>query len=183
MPLILGTLASAVTANAAPPAFESIGTYAITSTTASVTFSSIPQTYKHLQIRGVITNPANGGFNSMRMNGDSSTASYIQHFMYANTPTVAAGANLTGQSSINVGGLSYGISATSPRIFIVDLLDYKDTNKNSVVRIMTGEDENGAGEVTFQSGTWLNTAAVTSLTFLVSNSYTAGSHIALYGVL
>ena len=32
-------------------AYESIGTTVITSDTASVTFSSIPQTYKHLQLR------------------------------------------------------------------------------------------------------------------------------------
>jgi hypothetical protein len=178
---ILGIIASSISGNLT--AFNSIQTFTITSNTASVTFSGIPQTYKHLQIRGIAINPANGGFVGFRHNGDSSTSSYVQHFLYGNANgTAASSGNTTGQTMINCGGVSYGVSATNPRAFIVDILDYTNTNKYKTSKILTGEDENGAGEVAFQSGLWKNTAATTSLTFIVSNAFTPGSQIALYGV-
>lgn len=116
------------------------------------------------------------------MNGDTGN-NYSQHYLWGNANTSVGSGNNATASSINCGGISYGISATNPRAFIVDLLDYTDTNKNKVVKILTGEDENGAGEVTFQSGVWRNSAAVTSLTVVMQNDFTNGSKIALYGVL
>jgi hypothetical protein len=48
---ILGILASAITGNLVTSSYESIATFNITTSTPSVTFSSIPQTFTHLQIR------------------------------------------------------------------------------------------------------------------------------------
>jgi hypothetical protein len=77
-PIPLGILAVAGSAPAS--AYELIQTQVIGGETVSVTLSSIPQTYKHLQIRGVVRL---GGFNTsagfnMRLNNDS-TSNYYWH--------------------------------------------------------------------------------------------------------
>jgi hypothetical protein len=72
---------------------------------------------------------------------------------------------------------------------VVDILDYTDTNKYTTVRWLQGFDTNGTvagygGLVVFTSGSWMNTAAVTSISFEVegSRSYTEYSSFALYGI-
>jgi hypothetical protein len=180
MPLILGTIASPAKNFLSFPAYESIGTFAPTTGTTSVTFSSIPSTYKHLQLRLQVINPANGGFPGARVNGDTG-ANYAEHYVYGNaSPPGAGGAG--GGTSINLGGFSYGLSATAMRVVIADILDYASTNKWKTFKMLTGIEENGAGEITFNSGLWRNTAAINSLTIIPSNGFKVGSHVALYGV-
>jgi len=175
---ILGITASSM--QSAVPAFDSIQTFNITSTTASITFSSIPSTYKHLQIRGIVVNIANAGPILMRANGDTAS-NYTEHYIYGNPPTIAAG-GAGAKTSLNIGGISYGLSFTNPRACIIDILDYNDTNKFKTIKLLTGEDENGSGEMCFQSGMWRNTNAITSLTITPNNDFKTGSHFALYGI-
>jgi len=51
------------------------------------------------------------------------------------------------------------------------------------MRGLAGQDRNGAGQISFNSGLWMNTAAVTTLTFtLQSGSFVTYSQLALYGI-
>jgi hypothetical protein len=68
-----------------------------------------------------------------------------------------------------------------------DILDYTSTNKYKTIRVLGGLDTNQApeSELRFGSGLWLNTAAVTSLTFLAqsgSANFTQYTTFALYGI-
>ena len=77
--------------------FESIATTVITSDTASVTFSSIPQTYKHLQLRMFAkTDRADlEDVTLIQFNGDTA-ANYSYHNIRGNgTATVSEGAAST----------------------------------------------------------------------------------------
>ena len=167
---------------ASPTAFDSIATYTGNNTTTSYTFSSIPSTYKSLQIRvNVLAN--GGGSLRMRINGDTAN-NYWWHKVYGynGTPTTGNSGGVT--NAINVQGSAMGLGNTYPTVAIIDLIDYTSTSKNKTVKASSGIDSNNAtfSEVSIGSGLWTNTAAVTSITIYCSANFEAGSSIALYGV-
>lgn len=182
---ILGIYASSVLK--VTNSYESIAT--VTGSGASVTFSSIPSTYKHLQIRS-IARTSSGAYDTVllyRLNGDSTYTNYFgRHLLYGDGSTAAAAAN---NSSAFTGG-AVGQTAgglTASNVFattIVDILDYQNTNKNKTLRGLGGIDTNGGGTVAFASSLWLNTAAVTSITILPydGSSFAANTQFALYGI-
>jgi len=139
---------------------------------SSVTFSNIPSTYTHLQIRYF-------GFASsdvwINFNGDTAS-NYSRHSLYGNGSSAAAygGANDTHL------GFTYTASNTNPSACIFDILDYANTNKYKTARGLNGDDQNGSGIIMLASGNWRSTSAITS--FVLTGNFGQYSNIALYGV-
>ena len=170
--------------------YESIQTYTLGSTTSSVTFSSIPSTYKHLQVRifarsNRATYPVDDPI--LTFNGDTG-ANYTAHAVYGDGASVTAYASAPRSNIIGVGSLASS-AGSGWSAGVLDILDYTNTNKNTTVRWLQGYDTNGTvsgygGFVDLISGSWMNTAAVTSITLAVdgSRSYTQYSSFALYGI-
>ena len=166
--------------------FESIQTLtAGVSGSASFDFTSIPQTYSHLQLRGIARdNTAGTTFDDIKvtLNNDSGS-NYARHYLGGSGNGFAFSSNVTSATYI-AGLLVKGANTAS--VFsgnIIDILDYTNTNKNTTVRYITGADRNGAGEVIFYSGVWLNTSAVTRITLTPNaGSFAQYSSFALYGV-
>lgn len=186
MPLILGTLASAQIAQNLN-SYESISTVTVgAGGTSTVTFTSIPSTFKHLQIRGIarVTGATTDANIYMNFNGDSAS-NYSQHYLFGNGSGPAAGGGSS--SSVEIGIRATGANSTSG-VFgagVIDILDYANTNKYKTVRSLNGHDQNAVatGYVFFTSGNWRNTAAVSSITLTSSNGNIAQySHFALYGI-
>jgi len=180
---ILGIMASQISGHLFAPsgAYDSIATTTLTTATASVTFSSIPATYTHLQIRGIVGD-VTGGQASMlaQFNGDTAT-NYSTHFMTGNGSTATAG-NSTTTDGMILG--AYGLSSNGFGGLILDVLDYTNTNKYTTTRGLGGGDNNSTlGLIRFASGSWRNTAAVTSIKIYSNNGdlnqYTS---LALYGI-
>jgi hypothetical protein len=143
----------------------------------SIVFSSIPQTYKHLQIRAIARNTTQVNWVQAYFNSDSTTSNYSRHQMSANGSTTSANfGNDYLQFLVPTFGDYFGIG-------IVDILDYADTNKYTTTKIIGGYSLNGSGVVQVVSNAWLNTSAVTSIT-LNMNGDTFGqySSFALYGI-
>ena len=170
-----------------PTDFESIATYAITSNTASVTFSSIPQTYTHLQVRYLGRDTRTGATQQstfMYVNGDTA-ANYVQHGLLGDGSTASAFAQ-TARTNLNLAVIP--TSTSSANMFgaaICDILDYTNTNKYKTFRTLTGQDQNNVdGTIYFLSGLWMSTSAISSLTVFPNNSqsFVQYSNIALYGI-
>ena len=68
--------------------------------------------------------------------------------------------------------------------FVLDLLDYANTSKYKTIRELGGCDNNGDGDIFFNSGLWQSTSAVTSLTFTVGGGtlFSQYTQYALYGI-
>ena len=152
---------------------------------ATVVFSNLPQNYKHLQVRAISRTTFAGiatGINA-RFNSDSGS-NYALHQLYGDGVSAAAYAAAT-QSYMAVSTTigSTGL-ANAFGVFILDILDYTDTNKNKTVRSLVGKDLNGSGEASLYSSVWLNTASVTTVTILPSDgsNFSQHSHFALYGI-
>jgi len=185
---IPGIVASQITGHLSTNSYESIQTYTVgAGGQASVTFSSIPSTYKHLQIRyiGQLITGFTGGDNSrVTVNGDTG-ANYSFHQLYGNgSSTYASG----GSSSNNmlIAYLGGNGSTSKYAAGVVDILDYTSTNKYKTIRVLSGVDTNGSDGIIFlSSGLWQSTSAVTSVTFEYNggtNNINQYSQFALYGV-
>ena len=164
-----------------PTSYESIATLNGDGSTASITFSSIPSTYKHLQIRAnFITNVA-GNSVSWRANGDTAS-NYADHTL-SGSGTVASANYSVPATSAQFFGAQSGTSTTYPNVVIFELIDYASTTKYKTARIFAGVDENGSGEVALFSGLWMSTSAVNSLTIRMSSSFfKTSSTFSLYGI-
>ena len=151
---------------------------------SSITFSSIPATYAHLQIRyiGRDTNVISRSALYITFNSDTG-ANYAYHGLYGDGAT--AGSFASASSNYIYGPELAGAGATAS-IFgmgMTDILDYTNTNKYKTTRSITGEDNSGAGQVRFLSGLWMSLSAVTSITLTPSSpNLQQYSHFALYGI-
>ena len=181
---ILGIWASAQQI-ANSTSYESIATVTVGSGgTSSVTFSSIPQTYTHLQLRAIArcTDASKDTNVYMQINGDTAT-NYSQHGLYGDGAT-ASSYGVANDSNPPVFRTSSGNSAANTfGVGILDILDYSNTNKYKTNRILTGHDENGTGGYIFLFSTlWRSTSAVTSLYITGTTALTQYSSFALYGI-
>lgn len=163
-------------------AFESIATATGTGSSGSITFSSIPSTYQHLQLRiNGVANADTDQTAEITFNSDSGS-NYTSHRLTGNGSTVGA-FGFTASSGNKPYGWTYG-GGTIPGVSIIDIHDYATTTKNKTIRIFSGWDSNGSGRVELQSSVWLNTNAISSITITNGNArnWTTSSTFALYGV-
>ena len=160
--------------------FFQIASTTLNTTASSVTFSSIPQGYTHLQVRYIARATVNDN-TYMIFNGDTG-ANYSSHYIYGQGSSAASG-NVTNGTSFFVDILTG--SSTSYSAGIVDILDYNNTNKYKTARTIAGIDLNGSGAVWHASGNWRNTAAITSITLKQSSGsyvFQPNSTFSLYGI-
>jgi hypothetical protein len=188
---ILGIYASQISGHLFAPsgAYDSIATTTVGSGgTASVTFSSISQTYTHLQIRWLMRSNRATGFNdALRVRFNSDTGSnYSNHLLYGDGTGAYADAG-TNTTSMPLGyGSSNNNIASSFGAGVIDILDYANTSKYTTGRGLTGLSTNGAGDETIglASGSWRNLNAVTSITIFPGTGtlFNEYSSFALYGI-
>ena len=167
--------------------YESIATTTVGGGGSStITFSSIPGTYKHLQIR--ILARSNYAvqltdYLKLRYNSDSG-ANYSVHLLYGNGTTVTA----LGFASQNENWIqrvsAAGATASVFGVAVVDILDYTNTSKYKTMRNLGGSDNNSTGLVYLASGLWQNTAAISSISITAGDgsSLDQYSSFALYGI-
>lgn len=184
---ILGIWASAQSA-ALLNSFESIATTTVgAGGSSTITFSSIPSTYKHLQIRAIMRSTFSDTDSFLKINLNSDTGSnYPNHFLTGNGATVGAFGYSTTQYPYAFFSM-YPAALASASLYgaaVVDLLDYADTNKNKTMRCLGGYDVNGAGVARLNSAVWLNTAAVTriDITDYRGGNMAQYSSFALFGI-
>lgn len=159
--------------------FESISTTTVgAGGTSTITFSSIPSTYQHLQIR-MMAITSTGASITVRFNSDSGS-NYSQHQIFGDGGSAGSGG---GVSQTSVFASLMGGSSTAPGGSIIEVLDYNNSNKNSTVRSLGGYDANGSGYIMLRSGVWMNTAAVTTIQLgLSTGTFSQYTHAALYGI-
>jgi hypothetical protein len=190
---ILGILASGISGNLWQPGkdFDSIATTTVGGAGASsITFSSIPSTYRHLQIRLMgrsTSSTADGNYVSAQFNSDTA-ANYSYHALSGDGSSAAA-AGLASQTAIYLQRLSSdAMNASAYGVIVTDILDYTSANKNKTVRSLGGFDTNGGtastGKIYFTSGAWLNSSTAISSIVLTpdTGNFKQYTSAALYGI-
>jgi hypothetical protein len=174
-----------------PSSFYNIATVTAAGGETSLSFTSIPSTYKSLQIRGIARDTGGGYGNfylSYNFNNDS--ANHYAHTLYGSnnggSPSVTATYVAAGGNAVAAAGGEMGGSyATTFSASILDVQDYTSTSKNKTVRIFAGGTTNdvNTGIVSLNSGAYISLSAITSIKILPgSTAFAAGTTFALYGV-
>jgi hypothetical protein len=185
---ILGIIASSVLK--VTNSYESIATVSLGSSQTTISFSSIPSTYKHLQLRVLskidYSGLAGDDTNNMYFNADTTYTNYRTHRLNGNGSSVASNTVQASGYQILAAGQSTRSYTGYTSMFgggVIDILDYADTNKNKTVRMLAGSDMNGAGDIAFHSALWMSTAAISSITINnPTGNFTQYSSFALYGI-
>jgi hypothetical protein len=183
---ILGIMASQISGHLSNTAYESIATLSGNGSSGTLSFTSIPSTYKHLQLRGIVREASGAGPNDtylgLQFNG--SATNYALHYIYADGSTATA--NGAGSLTRAYSGIATQNSAGSDIMgaLIIDILDYQNTNKNKTVRVLSGDDRNGAGSINFISGLWADTSVINRVDVYSkdSQSFSTLTSVALYGI-
>jgi hypothetical protein len=188
---ILGIMASQISGHLWAPdgAYDALATITPTSSVNSITFTGIPNTYKHLQIRANVRCTGGSGTSLIwwRMNGLASTSNYASHGLGGDGSS-AYSYNIIGSYAMGlIGSTAHsGSTANAFSGIIMDVLDYSSSTKNKTVRSLRGEDFNGSGDIRLSSGLFISTDAVSSLTLgFLDNSgsfFNTASQFSLYGV-
>jgi hypothetical protein len=166
---------------------EAIATQYLEADAASVTFSGIPATYEHLQLRGSVKGGRSGSTNNtmVTLNGDTGT-NYSNHSMFASASTAYASGytGLSGFFTYYNTTPSVTNNASSYATFVMDILDYRNANKNTTVACLWGAWLDTYWYLYNTSGLWDDTAAVTSVTVIMNPTYDTvrGSEFTLYGL-
>ena len=175
-----------------PGSYESIATVTLGSSASTITFSSIPSTYQHLQIRLIshCTDTSATGYGLYRFNSDTG-ANYASHVLYGNGSAAGANTGLGTSTTRSYWGTipnqaSASFLSSSYAATIIDVLDYANTSKYKTTRILHGEDQNTftTGSIELISGLWQSTAAISTITLGLDTgtNFSTYTQAALYGV-
>lgn len=181
-----------------PSSFESIATVSFASNTnGNATFTSIPQTYKHLQLRVRANNlsaPFVGNYNLyMNMNNDSN-ANYTAHTMYSDLASGnIAASDFNSNNSMNFQKACLNSTSSTYSYFaytIIDIYNYANTSMyKSAMSMSGGFDFTGNATSSSNNGasldlnTWKSTSAITRLDLSCSyGAWGAGCSVSLYGI-
>jgi hypothetical protein len=160
-------------------AYIPLATVTLGSSASSVTFSSIPATYRDLVLVAT-ANSTNSGFTDVafRFNGDTGT-NYSRVGMYGGVNPVSSFTNLEGRGFLSfINGTTVGTNSFTPSVST--FMDYSATDKHK-----TGLHRHGMAtdNVLAAATRWASTAAVTSLfIFPTSGNFNTGSTFNLYGI-
>ena len=158
------------------PTYIPLANITLGTAASSVTFSSIPATYRDLVLVVDCTTASNSGI-EFRINADSGS-NYSVVNMRGIPTTTASSATNTG---------TYLLTAFSQALAgqryntIVQFMDYSATDKHKSVLIRTNYDN--AASVEALAGRWASTSAMTSLLFRSNvGNFNVGSTFNLFGI-
>lgn len=160
-----------------------IDSYTIESPQNSITFNSIPQTYKELLLKCSVRSNRNASEDGLGVSLNSLTSGYLYKVMTAN------GSTLSGLSTPYEQIWTTRVNAltnTSGVFSSVDIYIPNYTGSNAKVYHLDSASENNSSEAHISSSVILqsSTSAITSLAIqTINGSISPGSTFILYGVL
>ena len=186
---------SQLVSSVATNSYESIATLTGSGNLASnagnsFDFTSIPSTFKHLQLRLFVhdTSVSTGyGETDIRINNDSGgTSSYKKHYLRT-TSNAANWSSGYFSNPDDLYGPSYprgGSYSGTWGFQIIDILDYASSSKSKTIKAYGGFVEpGGTAELSLWGGLWLNQSAINRITIYPNQyGYATYSHAALYGL-
>lgn len=168
-----------------PSTYTLISSNTLTTTTATVTFSSIPATFTDLVLRlSTRTDLADTNVPIYtRFNGDTAS-NYSGTFVQSNGAGTASGRG-SNQTFLPTGPYSEGTNYTS-NVYASDELyipSYLASQNKPVGGFAVAENNATGGHDIAYAGLWRNTAAITTiLLYPYSGNFVSGSSFYLYGI-
>lgn len=170
---------------------EAIATTYLEADATSVTFSSIPSTYQHLQLRcSLKSSRAGSEVDGFRLTFNSDTANnYAYHWMRGWNATAGVGGSASNRLQFqNMVATKTTTPAALFSTYLVDIFDYAHANKNATVGALGAANETNWTVASMESGMWDNPATkphsgITSIQLDQVNGpyFMRGSEFTLYG--
>ena len=154
-----------------PSTMTPIATNTLTATGTTVTFSSIPQTYTDLMLV-IVGNVGTLDNNNISFNGDSGTN-------YSTTRLLGNGSAASSSRGSNLTAIQCGEIATSQSNDIIHIMNYSNA---TTYKTLIHRSNNTSQYLKTSTGTWRNTAAITSITIYCGGIYQIGTSFTLYGI-
>jgi hypothetical protein len=173
-----------------PSDYELIESVFLTGTQASVTFSNLgnyASNYRHLQIKATYRNASTGTgleVGTFRFNGDAG-ANYSWHSLGIPHPSTVGADAAINQTSIRLRTLTRNGVDNHFASTVLDVLEPYNTTKNTSIQGLTGHFLNSGSNAHFLnlfSGSWQNTASITSIQLATPSSFITGSRFSIYGI-
>jgi hypothetical protein len=159
----------------ATPTYDLIDSEVLASAASSVTFTSIPGTYRDLILVTEILGDGGNATALQRFNGDSGP-NYPYVFMSGNGTSPSSSSGAGDQQFYGSGG-----SSTIKGLATHQIFDYTATDKHKTV--LTTRYQVSTGAVATFASRWGNTASVTQIDiFPLGSNFAAGSTFYLYGI-
>jgi len=161
------------------PTYTALATVTLGTTTASVTFGSIPATYRDLiLIDHAIANEGSTIGMLLRYNGDTAS-NYSTVFMFGDVTNATVSGSTT-----TTGAIASRIPNVNRSAGVTTIMDYSATDKHKTSLSRGNALGQANVSVIAYASRWANTDAITSLTVLLeSGSFLSGSTLSLYGVI
>jgi hypothetical protein len=157
------------------PTYTPLATVTLSSAATSVTFSSIPATYRDLIL--VIAGETSAGDRDVALRFNSDTGSnYSRVLMFGDGSS-------TGSNSATVSNFPIAYNSTSGRFQSeTSIMDYSATDKHKTGLSRSNQSN---GLVSAWAARWANTSAVNSLQVLLSGTgnFNTGTVFSLFGIL
>jgi hypothetical protein len=157
------------------PTYTPLANITLGSSAATITFGSIPATYRDLIVVLTPTTFAQTDL-FLRLNGDTGDNYYDQTMRGSGTAAVARFRNAQPRFLIAAGAQP----ANEISVHVINFLDYAQTNKHKT--LLSRSNTAGLG-VEATTGRWQNTVAMTSFEFSTASTFNAGTTAALYGIV
>lgn len=183
-----GTSAASAASNSVTPAqpgvFDQLGTTTLSGAN-TYSFTGIPSSYKHLQVRGAFKTTSAG--QNVRYQYWNGTASAQIDYMslYGAAGTVGQGNGANAGFVDTVTGSGPGTSNAFNAVFMLDILNYASTSIFKTASEKGGTATNGGeGNTSGQSLSQYRytSNAVNRFTFYTPNTFTSVTQISLYGI-
>ena len=177
-------------ATASTSNFFLISQQVLGSTSATVTFSSIPNTYKSLQLRVLARDTGGGAAQDagylVNFNSDTGN-NYTWHKLQAfGSGSVSAIGYVSENLTFSFGNASNGTTSGVFGVSVYDIIDYSSTSKYKTTKYFGGMNDNGTTAASYMglgSGLWMNTSAINNILITAGvTAFASGSKFSLYGV-
>jgi hypothetical protein len=161
------------------PTYTPLATVTLGSAASSVTFSSIPATYRDL-ILVVNGQLASAGQIYLRLNGDTgNNYSWVSAQGQVSNATVSAAYT----ENKMIAWLANNLDSGTRFVFTTSLMDYSATDKHTTALMRINGTSSSTGLTSMAAGRWANTAAVTTVLVTSNVNISSGATLDLYGVI
>jgi hypothetical protein len=166
--------------------YQLISSNVLSSSTASVTFSSIPATYTDLIAFASIRSDSASNENALQVRANGSNTSYTETYIRAQGGSAGSGAGsfgyLLNSYATNGSASTSNTFGTSEHYFP----NYAGSTNKAIGEFSASEGNSTSYPgIAVTAGLWSNTSAITSITFTPSgavNGFVSGSSFYLYGI-
>jgi hypothetical protein len=158
-------------------AYTALANVTLGSTAATVTFSSINQGFRDLVL--VVNHLSNtgNGYPRLRFNSDSGANYFAVRMSGTGSAAQSNSGSSESQASLSINAYATAVAA-GRATYIINIFDYSATDKHKTLLTRA----NGSAAVDAAANRWASTSAITSITFLPTQSMAATTTLALYGV-